>query len=82
MNNMIFDAKVDLGCRGYMDNILKLKKGSRYDYIHDSCFPGQESDLAYIFKMPTSLRCLSLDQGVGWIWCVRCRGVGILNLSL
>ena len=53
MNNMIFDAKVNLGCGGYVDNILKLKKGSRYDYIHDSCFPRQGSDLAYIFKMST-----------------------------
>ena len=60
MNNMIFDAKVNLGCRGYVDNILKLKKGSRYDYIHDSCFPGQGSDLAYIFKMST----VGLGSGV------------------
>ena len=35
MKNMIFDAKVNLGCSGYVDNILKLKKGSRYDYIHN-----------------------------------------------
>ena len=53
MHNMIFDAKVNLGCGGYMDNILKLKKGSRCDYIHDNCFPRQGSDLAYIFKMST-----------------------------
>ena len=60
MTNMIFDAKVNLGCGGYVDNILKLKKGSRYDYIHDSCFPGQGSDLAYIFKMST----VGLGSGV------------------
>ena len=53
MNNMISDAKVHLGLGGYVDNILKLKKGSRYDFIQDSCFLGQGSDLAYIFKMST-----------------------------
>ena len=51
MNNMISDAKLHLGLGGYVDNILKLKKGSRYDFIQDNCFPGQGSDLAYIFKM-------------------------------
>ena len=51
MNNMIFDVKVNLGGGGYVDNILKLKKTSRYDYIHNSCFPGHRSNLAYIFKM-------------------------------
>ena len=60
MNNMIFDAKVNFGCGGYVDNILKLKKVSRYDYIHDSCFPRQGSDLAYIFKMST----IGLGSGV------------------
>ena len=53
MNNMISDAKLHLGLGGYVDNILKLKRGSRYDFIHDSCFPGQGSNLAYIFKMST-----------------------------
>ena len=60
MKNMIFDAKVNLGCGGYEDNILKLKKGSRYDYIHDSCFPRQVTS-------STSLRCLLLGLGVEWI---------------
>ena len=53
MNNMIFDTKVNLGCGGYVDKILKLNKGSRYDYIHDSYYLRQGSDLAYIFKMFT-----------------------------
>ena len=53
MNNMISDAKLHLGLGGYVDNILKLKRGSRYDFIHGSCFPGQGSNLAYIFKMST-----------------------------
>ena len=51
INNLIYDAKVTLYGGGYVDNILKLKKGSLYDYIQDSCFPRQGSDLAYIFKM-------------------------------
>ena len=53
MNNMISDAKLNLGLDSYVNNILKLKRGSRYDFIHDSCFPGQGSNLAYFFKMST-----------------------------
>ena len=51
MENLIYDAKVSLSGGGYVDSILKLKKGSMYDYIQDSQFPKQESNLAYIFKM-------------------------------
>ena len=54
MDNLIHDAKVSLGGGGYVDSILKLKKGSKYDYIQDSRFPGQGSDLAYLFKMSTT----------------------------
>ena len=39
VNNMR-DARVHCGEGGYIDNILKLKKASTYDYIHDSRFPG------------------------------------------
>ena len=55
MNNMIKDARVPYGQGGYIDNILKLKKTSTYDYIHDSRFPGQGSldDIVYLFKMST-----------------------------
>ena len=53
LNNLIHDARVSLGGSGYVDSILKLKKGSMYDYIQDSCFPGQGSELAYVFKMST-----------------------------
>ena len=31
INNMISDAKLNLSLGGYVDNILKLKKDSRYD---------------------------------------------------
>ena len=40
MNNMIKDARVLCGQGGYIDNILKFKKASTYDYIHDNRFPG------------------------------------------
>ena len=50
---MIQDAKESIAGGGYVDNILKLKKGSKYGYIQDSCFPSQGSELAYIFKMCT-----------------------------
>ena len=33
MNNKIKDAKMHCGQEGYIDNILKLKKASTYDYI-------------------------------------------------
>ena len=55
MNNMIKDARVLCGQGGYIDNILKLKRASTYDYIHDSRFPSQGSlnDIVYLFKMST-----------------------------
>ena len=53
VENLIYDAKVSLSGGGYVDSILKLKKGSMYDYIQDSRFLGQGSDLVYIFKMST-----------------------------
>ena len=39
VNNMIKDARVLCGHGEYIDNILKLKKASTYDYIHDNRFP-------------------------------------------
>ena len=51
VENLIYDAKLCLSIGGYVNSILKLKKGSKYDYIQDSRFPGQGSELAYIFKM-------------------------------
>ena len=53
LNNLIHDAKVFLGGGDYINSILKLKKGSMYDFIHDNCFLGQGSELAYVFKMST-----------------------------
>ena len=64
VDNLIHDAKVSLGGGGYIDIILKLKKGSKYDYIQDSRFPGQGSDLAYLFKMSTTW---------SWKWCRPCQ---------
>jgi hypothetical protein len=53
VRNMIAETRRFCGQGGYIDNILKLKKSSTYDYIHDSVFPGQGSDLIYLFKMST-----------------------------
>lgn len=53
IRNMIAEARSFCGQGGYIDNILKLKKSSTYDYIHDSVFPGQGKDLVYLFKMST-----------------------------
>ena len=54
VDNLNHHAKVSLGGGGYIDNILKLKKGSKYNYIQDSKSLGQRSDLAYLFKMSTT----------------------------
>ena len=40
VENLIYDAKLCLSGGQYVDSILKLKKGSKYDYIQDSRFPG------------------------------------------
>ena len=53
VENLIYDAKLRLSSGGYVDNTLKLKKGSKYDYIQDNRFRGYGSNLAYIFKMST-----------------------------
>ena len=53
LNNLIHDVRVSLSGDGYVEKKFKLKKGSMYDYIQDSCFPGQGSELAYVFKMST-----------------------------
>ena len=33
IENLIYNARVSLSDGGYVDSILKLKKGSKYDYI-------------------------------------------------
>jgi hypothetical protein len=53
LRNLIFEARRFCGQGGYIDNILKLKKSSTYDYIHDSVLHGQGDELVYLFKMST-----------------------------
>jgi hypothetical protein len=53
LRNLISEARRFCGQGGYIDNILKLKKSSTYDYIHDSVFSGQGDELVYLFKMST-----------------------------
>ena len=62
VNNMIKHAQVLCGQGGYIDNILKLKKASTYDYIPDIKFLGQggANDIVYLFKMST----VGADSGV------------------
>ena len=36
IENLIYDTKVSFSDGGYVDSILKLKKGSMYDYIQNS----------------------------------------------
>ena len=54
VDNLIHDAKMSLEGGGYVDSILELKKGSKFDYIQDSWFRWQGSDLAYLFKISTT----------------------------
>ncbi len=36
-----------------IDNIMTMKKESKFEFIHDSVFPGQGKEKVYIFKMLT-----------------------------
>jgi hypothetical protein len=49
--NLIAMARRFCGQGGYIDNILKLKSTSTYDYIHDSIFPGQGSGVSLVRQM-------------------------------
>ena len=39
--------------RGIIDNIMTMKRESKFEFIHDSVFPGQGKEKVYIFKMLT-----------------------------
>jgi hypothetical protein len=53
VSNLIAEARRFCENSGFIDNILKLKATSKYDYIQDSVFPGQGKDMVYLFKMST-----------------------------
>ena len=38
---------------GIIDNIMTMKRESKFEFIHDSVFPGQEKEKVYMFKMLT-----------------------------
>ena len=59
VKNMIRDVRVHCGEGEYIDNILKLKKASTYDYIHDSRFLGQRKYEGH---------CLPLQNVNYWPW--------------
>ena len=65
VNNMIKDARIHCSQRGYIDNILKLKKMFTYDYVQDNRFPrqGGAGEVIYLFKMST----VGVDSGVDLI---------------
>ena len=72
INNMIMDARVLCRQGGYIDNILKLKQASTYDYIHDSRFPGQRrtSNILYLFKMSI----VGADSNMDLVWRMQLGG--------
>ena len=38
---------------GIIDNIMTMKRESKFEFIHDSVFPGQGKEKVYMFKMLT-----------------------------
>jgi len=38
---------------GIIDNIMTMKKESKFEFIHDSIFPSQGKEKIYVFKMLT-----------------------------
>ena len=38
---------------GIIDNIMTMKRESKFDFIHDNVFPGQGKEKVYMFKMLT-----------------------------
>ena len=38
---------------GVIDNIMTMKRESKFEFIHDSVFPGQSKEKVYVFKMLT-----------------------------
>ena len=54
VRNQVHALRFASGSRGFIDNIIELKRRSLYDYIQDSSFPGQGSSKAYLFKMSTA----------------------------
>lgn len=53
IRNQVNALRMGSGSRGYMDNIMDLKKKSMYDYIQDNVFPGQGARKVFMFKMST-----------------------------
>ena len=70
---LIVEAWQFCGQVGYIDNILKLKKSSIYDYIHKSKFLGQDDELVYLFKMSIC------SQGSGVNLICRMQSIGGLE---
>jgi hypothetical protein len=51
IRDLVASYKQHLGYGRYVSSILSLKANSGYDYIQDSCFPGQQFGEVFLFKM-------------------------------
>jgi len=58
------------GGSGVIDNIMAMKKNSRFEFIHDSVFPGQGKEKVYLFKMLTE----GPGSGVDLMKCMQAGG--------
>ncbi len=53
--------KLGSGTKGFIDQILDLKKWALYDYIQDNIFPSQSSLKSFLFKMSIYGRIIGVD---------------------
>ena len=51
---------------GIIDNIMTMKRESKFEFIHDSVFPGQGKEKVYMFKMLTEGPRSGVDLEVEW----------------
>ena len=54
---------------GIIDNIMTMKRESKFKFIHDSIFPGQSKEKVYIFKMLTEGLGIGVDL-IRWMQLV------------
>jgi len=50
-----------------IDNIMTMKKESKFEFIHDSVFSSQGKEKVYVFKMLTN----GLESGVDLVKCMQ-----------
>lgn len=62
---------------GVINNIMTMKKDSKFEFIHDSVFPRQGKEKVYLFKMLTA----GSESGVDLVKCMQPRG-DLQNVSM